>query len=243
VLEHGLGDEVLFIPAAHSPLKDDVPHATGEQRLAMLELAIQDALAQKKSYKRQECCAPEMVQKRDAVTGELVVNVHTGEKVMVENTPTIEVECDYQLSISDIELHREGKSYTIDTLNILKKAYRDYDISFMIGSDCIAEISEWKRYGELLQQFGVIVYPRPNAAYCPRTAEDRGVFFKQLSEEIGAHFAAKLVNAMLDPADFPELDVSSTELRQAIVAGGDLSAYLSPSVWQYIQTNKLYTSL
>ena len=243
VLEHGLGDEVLFIPAAHSPLKDDVPHADGAHRIAMLQLAIEDALAQKKSYKRQERCAAEMVQKRDAVTGELVTNIHTGEKVMVESIPTIEVERDYQFSVSDIELQREGKSYTIDTLNLLKKGYRDYDIAFMVGSDCIDEISHWHRYGELLQQFTIIVYPRPNSACCPRNSAERVKIYKQLCETIGAHFAGKIVNAMLSPDEYPELDVSSTELRQAVVAGGDLSAYLPPSVWQYIQTNNLYTTL
>lgn len=242
VLEHNLGDEVLFIPAAISPLKAGTPAADGQARVEMLELAIADAVAEKKSYRRLVQSGPEqMVQKRDAATGEPVVNIHTGEKVMIPETPMMEVELDYRFSVSDVELRRGGRSYTIDTMNILRQAYRDHEIAFMVGSDCLDGMEKWHKYGELLQQYEIIIYPRPNCPYCPRDDRDRERISLELTERLGARFASKLMRAMLDPAQFPVMDISASDIRAAIAGGGDLSAYLPSSVWDYIQKNHLYT--
>ena len=61
---------------------------------------------------------------------------------------------------------------------------------------------------------------------------------------MGIMVAAKISNAMLPdiPEKFPQMDLSSTEIRNALAAGKDVSQYLSPSVLQYIQENKLYQS-
>lgn len=243
VLELGLGDEVRFIPAALSPLKEHSPAASGADRLAMLNGAVADFLSARHTYKRTvQSGAPVLSQKVDAVTGELVVNVHTGEKVMVEKIPTVEVEREYDFSVSDLELQRNRKSYTIETLNTLKRACPDCEISFMVGSDCLEEIEKWHRVGELLQQFRIIVYPRPGSRFCPHDKGDVDRMIPLLTEKVGSRFAIMLSRAMLTEEQCPVNDVSSSELRAAMACGGDLSAYLPPAVWEYIREHNLYSS-
>lgn len=217
ILEHGLGDEVLFVPAKHSPLKNSEPFATGEQRMKMLNLAIEDALREKPYFETTN------------LDGE--VSRH-----------------DYRISTSDLELQRSGsKSYTIDTLETLKRAYPGTLIAFAMGTDCLAELKSWHRYGELLRQYEFIIYPRPGeflqllrAPQPTGRRNDADPIVLRLAEIYGVAFANKLRRAMLTIDEFPMLDLSSTDIRRAVAAGGDPSAYLSPSVWKFIQSEKLY---
>ncbi len=217
ILEHGLGDEVLFIPAKQSPLKGNAPGVSGEERLEMIQLAINDALREKKQF----------------VTTDL---------------DGVETAHDYNFSTSDLELKREGgKSYTIDTLDTLRLAYPGTSIYFLIGTDCLAELKKWHRYGELLRQFDFLVYPRPGELLdALRTTKGNtnhnsaDPAYMQLVTLFGATFANKLRKALLPVNDFPVWDISSTDIRRAIANGGDPSQYLSPSVWKYITDNKFY---
>ncbi len=61
---------------------------------------------------------------------------------------------------SDIEKHRTGKSYTIDTLTELTAAGCYGEILLLIGSDSLRQLHLWYRCHELVEKFGLIVYPR-----------------------------------------------------------------------------------
>lgn len=120
------------------------------------------------------------------------------------------------VEICDIELTMPRPSYTIDTLNYLKKRYPNKRFRLVIGSDNWNAFDHWKQGEEILDEFGVIVYPRP-----------------------GKEVKDICVDGM-DLVHSPSIDLSSTFIRQAIAKGKDVSAFLPKGVYDYIISNKLY---
>jgi len=212
ILDQDYGDEVMFMPAKQSPLKEAGQSITAQARMEMLNLAIADALAEKPKFtltKRPPRWAP-------------------------EGTPDEVTEHEYVFSCSDLELVREGEnSYTYDTLCTLHHAFPERRIIFLMGTDKLAEIPRWYRYTELVQQFDFMIYPRPGSPASP---------FFLMAERYGDAIAAKLHNSLLpdNPEKFPKMELSSTTVRKALAAGEDVSQYLTPSVLQYIREHGLY---
>ena len=124
---------------------------------------------------------------------------------------------DPRCEISAIELERSGKSYTVDTLNEIKKIYPDDELYFIIGSDMLRTFQQWYRWEEILSLAVICAASRENgyrpdwSVYTPEQRE-RFVFI-----------------------DAEPLEVSSTELR-----GGQKSDLLDPDVASYIKENNLY---
>ena len=75
----------------------------------------------------------------------------------------LQIACRNRSGISpcDIELTMPRPSYTIDTLKALRERYPDAKISIIIGSDNWLVFDKWRASHEIIEQFGVIVYPRP----------------------------------------------------------------------------------
>lgn len=118
----------------------------------------------------------------------------------------------------DIELSMPRPSYTIDTLDTLSHRYPAKKFKLIIGSDNWAVFKKWKDWERILDNYSVLVYPRPGY---PVTWEQND--------------GMEVVNA-------PLLDISSTFVRKAIADGRDISFFLPPSVYKYILDNKLYIS-
>lgn len=143
-------------------------------------------------------------------------------RLAIEGNPGMEV--------SDIEINREGLSFTIDTLHKLHEIYGgDADLYFITGADAILEILTWKKPEELFSQCRFIAVYRPG--YSLTELEDylRGL-------DLNGEETERSVYQM----EIPGIDVSSTSIR-ARVAGGKPFRYLVPdSVWLYIRENGLY---
>lgn len=122
------------------------------------------------------------------------------------------------VEICDIELTMPRPSYTIDTLHYLKKRYPNKQFRLVIGSDNWNAFDHWKQGDDILDEFGVIVYPRP-----------------------GMEVKDKYVDGM-DLVHSPSIDLSSTFIRQAISKGKDMSCFLPAGVYDYIISNNLYTA-
>ena len=212
ILDQDYGDEVMFMPAKQSPLKKPGQSATAQMRMEMLNLAIADALAEKPKF----------------------TLVKKPPRWAPEGTPDEVTEHEYVFSCSDLELERPGEnSYTYDTLCTLRRAFPEKQIIFLMGTDKLEEIPRWYHYTELIQQFDFMIYPRPGSPAPP---------FFQLAERFGDAIGAMIHNSLLpnDLEKFPQMDLSSTEVRNALAMGEDVSQYLSPSVLQYIQEHGLY---
>lgn len=124
-----------------------------------------------------------------------------------------------RIEVCDIELSMPRPSYTIDTLNLLSKRYPRKRFKLIIGSDNWRIFEQWKGYQEILDRYGVIVYPRPGYPV-PRLYEDG-----------------------LDVVDAPVSGLSSTFVRESIARGRDMNLFLPAGVYDYIKQKGLYMPL
>ena len=128
--------------------------------------------------------------------------------------------------ISDLELKKEGISFTIDTIKYLKSIYEDTDIYFILGSDSLFQIDKWKDYEELLTLCHFVVAKRPS--YNNQELENK-------VDKLNS-----LYNSSIHIVEGPVLEVSSSDIRER-VRRGDYISYLVPrSVEEYIYKHGLY---
>lgn len=120
----------------------------------------------------------------------------------------------------DIELTMPRPSYTIDTLDQLKKVYPDHLFTLLMGSDNYLSLNRWKDYHRITGTQNIIVYPRPGY---PVTIENG-------SEKL------QILNA-------PVFDISATMLREALSAGKNIPYLLPHGVFQYISKHNLYRAV
>jgi nicotinate-nucleotide adenylyltransferase len=138
---------------------------------------------------------------------------------------------------SDLELKREGPSYTFDTLTALR-ATSTQQFFFIIGADAFAEIATWARYPAVLDlaHFAVVARPGITLDSLQKRLPDLAVrmttpdWFKQSSSVRPA--------VILIQAETP--DVSSTTIRRRVRAGESISELVPASVASYISTHRLY---
>ena len=132
------------------------------------------------------------------------------------------------LQACDFEFHLPRPSYTYHTLQALRKAYPDYEFSLIIGEDNWQHFDRWYRSMEILSETPIIVYPRDSVENLDLSMERK----EQLS-------TIKSQPTILEnPPLFP---FSSTEVRNTLAAGNDISHMLHPDVAAYIKEHKLYT--
>ena len=115
-----------------------------------------------------------------------------------------------------IEFNRNGPSYTIDTLAVLREKY-DHDFRLIIGEDNLASFTKWKNHQIILDDFGLIVYPRPNSK----------------ESELIAHPRVEMIEA-------PKIDISATLIRKMIRSGKSIKYLVPESVEQQIIAKKFF---
>ena len=121
------------------------------------------------------------------------------------------------IKVSDIEFDMPKPSYTYDTLKALKQRYPQHKFSLIIGADNWIAFSKWYKSDEIMANHNIIVYRRPGC-------------------EIDLSSVPKNVTV----ASTELYNVSSTQIREGIKNGSDVSMYLNPKVLNYIKTNGLY---
>ena len=132
--------------------------------------------------------------------------------------------------ICTLELDRPGPSYAVDTLEQLHEEY-GLDVTFrlLLGSDQAVQFAMWKDWERILGLATPIVMLRPPL--------DRKQFELQLSESCSPQLVANWLEWI---ADLPQLDISSTDLRQRFIVGQGIDDSLDPKVLAYIKEHGLY---
>ena len=140
------------------------------------------------------------------------------------------------LSVSDFELKRSGKSYTIYTLQHFRSAADE--LFFVIGSDAFGEIDTWHRWREL---FGIASFAVMFRAGDERTEMDslippqlRGEFVRD-----GSTYRHTSGNRII-PVQVTKLDISSTQIRRLIAQGRSIRFLVPEPVREYIERRRLY---
>jgi nicotinate-nucleotide adenylyltransferase len=153
-------DQIIFVPAAISPLKKSGPIASGEVRLAMLRAAIQNEL---------------------------------------------------QFAVNDCELRRGAPSYTIETVEEIRRDNPDASIYCMIGEDNVGSLTQWHRFAELEKLVEFVVLDRSGSS--PRHSY---------------------------PVINRKIDISATEIRRRVASDRSIRYFVPPAVEEIIAREKLY---
>ena len=131
--------------------------------------------------------------------------------------------------VSDLEMKREGKSYTVDTLREL------YDPSgrlfFLMGTDMLLTLDQWRQPEEIFR----LCYP----VYIRREAD--AALDDRIVEKITAYHQryGKMVPRIVAPA----IELSSSDVRAAVAEGRSIDGMVPPAVARYIEDHQLYRNL
>ena len=112
-------------------------------------------------------------------------------------------------------VHRDGWTYTVDTLNSFDPAD---ELWLILGSDAAANLPTWNRADEVLERARVAVAPRPGT-------------------EAGA---VESVLGSVTWLDMPALQVSGTEIRARATAGKSIRFLVPEPVWRYVEEHAIY---
>lgn len=138
------------------------------------------------------------------------------------------IEDNINFKLSDIEINRTGKTYTIDTIEELCGIYGEgTDFYFIIGGDTLLEIRGWKRATELFSKCSFIVYKRWGYS------DDKII---EEAKDLKERYAAKIFFAY-----GPIMDISSTQIRESIERGISIKYLVPDKVLNYIKENHIYT--
>lgn len=127
--------------------------------------------------------------------------------------------------LSRIEVDRPGPHFAIDTLKLLRKAYPEDELIYLIGGDSLRDLPNWNEPLEFIDTYDALgVMRRP----------DDQVDLERLETVLPG------LTDRLRFVDAPLLDISSSEIRRRIRADKPVQYYLPPTVLQIIEERNLY---
>lgn len=118
-------------------------------------------------------------------------------------------------SVSDIEIKRGNRSYTIDTIKKFNKIYHQDELYFIIGSDLVKYLNEWKDLKEIIVLVKFIVATRPG-------------------------YPLENLPAYMTTIDIRAVDISAFEIRQCIKENFSFRYLVPEAVRDYIIKKRLY---
>ncbi len=131
--------------------------------------------------------------------------------------------------LSDIEIKRSGNSYTCDTVKDLKEKYPDVDFYFLIGTDILFSIENWKNIDWLFKEIKFLL--------ALREGHDSKLIEKQLKhlvENRGADIVLR---------EFDLVNISSSKIREQVKNQKSIKYLLPLDVEEYILENNLYADI
>lgn len=123
-----------------------------------------------------------------------------------------------EFKVCTYELEQSTISYTFDTMKALVQKYADHQFNFIIGADMVAYLSKWYRYEELLAMVPFVAVQRPQ---------------HPIASELPWLRHIHMVN-------MPQIDISSTEIRQRCKNNRSIRFLVPNGVDTYIKEHQLY---
>jgi nicotinate-nucleotide adenylyltransferase len=119
--------------------------------------------------------------------------------------------------VSDVEFHLPKPSYTINTLANLSEKHPGKEFKLILGEDNLENLPQWKNHDQILQHYGIYVYPRPHVT----------------NTELKRHPHVTLIDA-------PLLDISATYIRNCIKNNKSIRYLVPEQVEQMILHKQFY---
>ncbi len=140
--------------------------------------------------------------------------------------------------VSDIELHRQGPSFTIDTLEEFEQICSD-ELFLLMGADSFLGMTSWKDMGKIFQKVALVIMPREEQ-------RDMSIFSSFIDENVSTGYTWKkdrfvhetMKEIIVCPV--PRIDISSTMVREKIRRGLSVSDFVPDGTVQIIAKKELY---
>ncbi|SET62022.1 nicotinate-nucleotide adenylyltransferase [Oceanobacillus limi] len=116
--------------------------------------------------------------------------------------------------MNTIEMEREGKSYTLDTMKLLHDRYPNTEFYFIIGGDMVEYLPKWHKIKELLNYVTFVGLKRPGYSF---------------------HTAYPVLEV-----EVPLINISSSEIRERVMKKEPFRYFVPKSVYTFIKGNRLY---
>lgn len=124
---------------------------------------------------------------------------------------------DPRFKVSDVEMYLPTPSYTINTLRTLARQNPDDHFVLICGMDSLQNLPRWREYEAILNDFGLIVFPR--------NGYDGG--------ELASHPAVTIVKT-------PLIEISSTFIRKCVKEGRDVRHFMPEQAFRYMKEKRFY---
>jgi nicotinate-nucleotide adenylyltransferase len=146
-----------------------------------------------------------------------------------------------EFGLLDLELHRSGPSYTVDTLRALQEGGEQRPLWFLLGSDAAAQLDQWREPEEILVRANLAVVTRAGAAIESPADCLPPALAKQFCAEPSAcgsfrHRTGRQLRVLV----LESLQISSTAIRQRIREGRSIRYLVPEPVLAYIHEQGLY---
>lgn len=131
-----------------------------------------------------------------------------------------------KFSVSDVELKGDVQLHTIETLELLKKDYSNYELCFIIGTDNLKDLPNWNTPDLLLEKYNFLVVERDN---------------DNIDEIISnSNLLSKYKKSIIKVKNNIRSNISSTFVREKLINGKSIRYYTPDEVYYYIKDNNLY---
>ena len=122
-----------------------------------------------------------------------------------------------KFKVTDIEFNMPKPSYTIDTLVVLSGKHPETEFKLIIGEDNLTSFEKWKNHNQILENYGLLVYPRPYVG----------------ESKLKNHPNVKLIEA-------PLLDISATFIRKAVKENRSIKYLVPEAAESFIKRKRFY---
>jgi len=159
----------------------------------------------------------------------------------------VAIASDPHFALSDIEVSRSTKSYSIDTVRLLRREFgTEVDLFFIVGLDAFLEVEGWKQASDLMRAIHFIVVSRPGLSFASLAHLSLlpSIESATLDAFDSSHFdrvdlpltsMTRLILLRLPPCD-----ISASDIRKRLATGQSVVNLLPDSVRSYILCHGLY---
>jgi nicotinate-nucleotide adenylyltransferase len=141
------------------------------------------------------------------------------------------------LYANDMEIQREGPTYTIDTLLDMRKNFPGIPLCLLMGIDAFLGLASWHRWEDILTHAHIIVAHRPHYQI-PLAGPAAALLKTNLQEKVAFIHENQAGGILLRP--ITALEISATDIRKQIAMGRNPRYLLPDSVYDYIKQHGIY---
>ena len=148
------------------------------------------------------------------------------------------VEGEPGLQVDAREIRRDGPTYTVETLALLRQEFPDEVLVFILGMDSFQKLDSWHRWRELLDFAHLAVAHRPGGTL-PGPGPVADLLEQRRCDEVAALMGSTAGRIMI--CNPPLLEISATRVRSLIAEGGNIRFLVPDKVIELINSTRCYT--